>query len=327
MTRRKWQTSIGIGLSLLLASWQSLTCAAAFAADPASPANFEKSLPARQSQPAVPIRLAALSAGSLPALTPGAVEAASLLGILPKVERLRQLGQAHPDGQPMTDEEMALKVDILDRVMGGSLEVRMVAGRIDRELSWAFNGQGMLQARRQKLLNYLFAATFMQGGVLGVLSGPAFLDKKPQVGTELLLLASSIGLALSSISFVVARTSPTKHIDSETTVLAYVFDLNPPEPLHKPDVVTKFMRAVPPDAKDNKTRVQSLMEGWKKGHFLRSTDQISLRKLAAYQNQGENLKENISLLGSRIRMLFDTQWTIEQLDAELLELLRATDVS
>jgi len=143
-------------------------------------------------------------------LTPGAKEAATLLGILPKVEQLIQMRDARGVEGPITDQEMALKVDVLDRVLRGSLEVRMVSDRIDRELAWAFNGQGMLQGRKQKTLNYLFAANFMQGGILGIVSGPMFLHGLPIAGTDLLLLASSIGLGLSTISFVEIMKSPGK---------------------------------------------------------------------------------------------------------------------
>ncbi len=321
-TARKLHTPIRIGLSVLLACSQSLACAAAFGADTTSNVQAHEETPVKIAQTA-PVQL---RASAVPVLTPGAIEAANLLGIMPKVERLRQLGQNHVDGQPMSDEEMALKVDIMDRIMGGSLEVRMTAGRIDRELAWSFSGQGMLQAKRQKILNYLFAANFMQGGILGTLSGPMFLDKKPQVGTELLLLASSIGLFLSTVSFAEARVQHSKHMDDETTVLAYVYNLNPPEPHHKPEIITKFMRSVPPGATDNRTRVQALMDQWQRGRYLRSTDETNLRKLSAYQPDDAHWKENISLLSARIRMLFDTQSTIEEFDGELLDLMRACDV-
>jgi len=69
-------------------------------------------------------------------LTPGGKEAATLLGILPKVDRLIELRQARGADSPISDEELGLKVDVLDRVLRGTLEVRMVSDRIDRELSW-----------------------------------------------------------------------------------------------------------------------------------------------------------------------------------------------
>ena len=50
-----------------------------------------------------------------------------------------------------------------------------------------------------------------------------------------------------------------------------------------------------------------------------------LNKLAAVTPPGTKYREDIKLLGDRIRMLYDVQWTIEQLDAELLELMRATN--
>jgi len=247
-----------------------------------------------------------------------------LLGIAPKVDRLIQLGQ-QPNHDATSDEELALKVDVLDRVIGGSLEVRMVADRIDRELAWAFSGQGMLNARRQKLLNYLFTANFMQGGILGTLSGPMFLHGQPDVGTELLLLASAIGLSLSTVSFIAAR-SGSKPIDGGTTVLADVFHLSQPEPDHNPEMVWKFLNSAPPQSTDNKTRIESLIAGWRKGRYLRSSEQRELQKLAALDGVTAKDRENVGLVSNRIRMLFDTQWTLEQLDGELLDILRATNI-
>lgn len=260
-----------------------------------------------------------------PSMTPGAIEAAKLLNILPKVERLIELNQQRTS-DAMSDEELALKVDIMDRTLKGAMEVRVVADRIDRELSWAFNSQGGMLAKRQKILNFLFAANFLQGGTLGVLSGPMFLHGNPRAGTELLLLGSSIGLGLSFVSFYEARTGSRK-IDSETTVLAEVYDLPHPDWLHQPDVVYRFMKSVPPGSTDNKTRVQALIDKWKQQHRLRSTEEKNLVKLAAVEPAASKYHETIRLVGDRIRMLFDTQYTVEQLDGEFLDLLRATDVN
>jgi hypothetical protein len=268
------------------------------------------------------------SSSSSSTLNPQAREVAILLGILPKVERLMELKRARVSqgAEGMSDEELALKVDVLDRVLDGTLEVRMVSDRIDRELSWSFTGQGMLQAKRQKILNYLFTLNFVQGGTLGIISGPLFLHHLNIAGTEMLLLASSIGLGLSAISLLQMR-SGHKSIDGETTVLANVFQLPQPEPPHRLDTVVKFMTSVPPESKDNKTRIESLVEEWKRGHYLRSTDPAHLKKLAAVQPEAQEFRENIRLISERIRMLFDTQWTVQQLDGEMLELMRAIDAS
>jgi hypothetical protein len=273
-------------------------------------------------------RIAYASTTPTIALTPGAKEAATLLGIMPKIDRLIQLRQTREArGEEMiSDDELALRVEVLDKVMSGCLEVRMVSDRIDRELSWSFASQGMLQAKRQRILNYLFTANFMQSGILGTISGPMFLHGKPVVGTELLLLASSIGLGLSTASFVETR-SGSKKIDGETTVLAHIFELPMTEPPHRFDTVVKFMTSVPPGSTTNKTRRQELIEGWKRGHYLRSTSEKNLEKLSALQPAAQKYKENISLISRRIRMLFDAQWSVQQLDGEMLDLLRATDIN
>lgn len=269
--------------------------------------------------------------GSSIPLSPGAKEAAQLLGLMPYVQRLYEL-KATGNSEPgvMSDEQLALRVQLLDKILEQSLEVRVVADRIDRELAWTYTGKGMLEARRQKRLNYLFTANFMQGGILGVLSGPQFLDHHPNTGGELLLVASSVGLLLSSLSLVASR-SGTKKMDGEQTVLADVYSLNQPgTPLsspgeHDPIVVMKFLNSVPPNSLEHKTRKEALIEAWKKGQYLKNHSEEHLNKLAVVTPPGTKYREDIKLLGDRIRMLYDVQWTIEQLDAELLELMRATN--
>ena len=264
-------------------------------------------------------------------MTPGAKEAAQLLGLMPHVQKLYEL-RATNNSEPgvMSDEQLALRVQLLDKILEQSLEVRVVADRIDRELAWTFTGKGMLEGQRQKRLNYLFTANFMQGGILGVLSGPQFLSHHPNTGGELLLVASSVGLLLSSLSLVAAR-SGTKKMDGEQTVLADVYSLNsattnPLTPTeHDPAVVMKFLNSVPPNSLDHKTRREALIEAWKKGQYLRDSSEKHLNKLAVVQPAGTKYREDIKLLGDRIRMLYDVQWTIEQLDSELLDLMRATN--
>ena len=220
-------------------------------------------------------------------------------------------------------KELGLKVDLMDRIMGGCLEVRVVSDRIDRELAWSWTSKGMLEAKRQKVLNLLFTANFMQGGILGVLSGPFFLHGKNHLGSELLLIGSSIGLVLSGAAFVEAR-SGTKPIDGGTTVLANVFQLSGATDVHHPEVVLKFLDAVPPGAVNGRTRREELIDSWKRANYLRSTQEKLLNKLSVTP-EGEQYRENIGLIGARIRMLFDCQWTVEQLDGDFLDLLRALD--
>lgn len=264
-------------------------------------------------------------------LSPGATEAAEILGILPKVQRLirlRRNDSGSGDPSELSNEALSLKVDVLDRILGQSLEVRVVADRIDRELSWSWASRQMLDGRRQKRLNFLFAANFMQGGLLGIVAGNEFLkhNPDPKLGSELLLIASGVGLALSTLSFMEALGQGKKPVDGGTTVLAEIFDMSQAQPQRGTDRVFKFLNAVPPKAVDGKTRRQALLESWKQRNYFRSSDQHKLLRLAAVRTEEERVTENIRVLTSRIRMLYDTQWAVEQFDSELLDLLRATDL-
>ncbi|MBP7861137.1 hypothetical protein KA183_05600 [bacterium] len=268
--------------------------------------------------------------GQAVALTPGAREAANLLGILPKVERLLQLKQQRQGNEtaPLSDEELGLKVDVLDKVLGASMEVRMVSGRIDRDLSWAFAGQGALNAKQQKILNTIFTVNFMQIGTLGVLSGPAFLNGRGALGSELLLLASSIGLVLSMLAFAQTNIGYKKAVDGDATILTDVLKVQKPVSTeHESKLVVEFLDSVPPGTRDGKTRSQALIENWKKGKYLRNMSEPNLEKLSAVVPSGKKYKIGAAEFNKRIRMLFDTQYTIELFHEQLVELLRAAEIS
>ena len=113
-------------------------------------------------------------------------------------------------------------------------------------------------------------------------------------------------------------------MDGETSVLADIFGLKQSSDMqHRPDVVIKYMNSVAPISANNQTRREALMAGWKRGHYLRSTEEKQLARAAAIQMPGARNRENIGDLGNRIRMLYDVQWSVEQLDGDLLELMRA----
>jgi hypothetical protein len=49
--------------------------------------------------------------------------------------------------------------------------------------------------------------------------------------------------------------------------------------------------------------------------------------MAALESAVGKQRENIRLISDRIRMLFDTQYTVQELDVELLDLLRVADIN
>jgi hypothetical protein len=89
----------------------------------------------------------------------------------------------------------------------------------------------------------------------------------------------------------------------------------------------KFLNSVPPQSLSKKTRIENLMDGWQRAHYLRSTSESNLQKMAALESAVGKQRENIRLISDRIRMLFDTQYTVQELDVELLDLLRVADIN
>ena len=129
---------------------------------------------------------------------------------------------------------------------------------------------------------------------------------------NLLLLASSIGLGLSTISFIEAR-SGSKKMDMDPTVLTYIYGLDAPDPVHKPVIILKYLAAVPPHSNADKTRIEILKEGWQKGHYLKSTQERDLERLAGLEPENVKFSEDLAPLFSEnsyaVRYTMDNRTT------------------
>jgi hypothetical protein len=257
------------------------------------------------------------------ALKPEAIEVARLLKIQPQVARLMALRAGSMI--PVSDtEQLDLEVLLLEKILGGALEVRNVVDRIDHEKHYELDiVLSDLIRKRHAAIQLNNTANFTQTGVQKSIANALYIKGKATYATEILMVMSGVNIGLSTLALYQARGGKRK-LDSETNVLAHLFELDPPDRYRLSPFMAEFLNSVPPGAKTATTRKQQLVEHWKKHQILNEgADQKRLKRLSAMQEMHGKRSESIELVTTRIRMLFDVRALVETLDGGLLDLLSA----
>ncbi len=256
-------------------------------------------------------------------VSPAAYEAAKLLKVRREVARLIQLRRQYGN-HVATIEQLRLEIFILERILGGALEVRSVLGRIDREKSYEYDVVlSQLTAARDRAVLLANTANFTEIGALKSIAAGKFWAEEKVHAIEILMVMSSISMLLGALAVQLDRGGKRK-LDSYTNVLANIFDLNQPDEYKFSPLISEYLNAVPPNSKHNLTRKQRIIAHWKEHKVLSIEDKPKeFKKFASLEELRNKRTDSIKLVNRRLRMLFDTRALIESLDANLLELLNA----
>lgn len=274
-----------------------------------------------------PYTINATTSGETPGkISADALEVATLLGILPQVEKLRQLKSqsTQAPGSIPSDEQLALELFVMEKVFGAAMQVRTVADRIDGELAYAYDVRSILTAKRDRNLNYDFIANFGQGSALGSTAGGLFLGAQP-LAANLCLLSTSGFSILLTLAALKMQSGGKRVSDSGTNMLAHYLDLNPGPENQYPDLVWKYLNAVPAGA--TMSRRQQTLEHWRAARRVNERSDKAKRAVAAMPATNVPQKESIGLLTDRTFMLHYVHADVEQLDSSLLDLLKYMDLN
>ena len=276
---------------------------------------------------AKPYTINATTSGETPGkISADALEVANLMGILPQVERLRQLKSQSPQAPGVVpgDEQMALELYLMEKVFGASLQARTVADRIDGELAYAYDVRSILTAKRDKALNYDFIANFGQGSALGSTAGGLFLGNQPLAANLCLLTTSGFSILLT-LAALKMQSGGKRTSDSGVNMLAQYLNLEPGPENQYPDLVWKYLNAVPAGA--TVSRRQQTLVHWRAAKRINEDLDKAKRAVASMPISDKPQKESIGLLTDRTFMLHYVHADVEQLDSSLLDLLKYMDLN
>lgn len=219
-------------------------------------------------------------------------------------------------------QTLALDLYVIEKILGGALEVRQLVDRIDQEKHYQFDILLPQLVRVSNRVNLLTnTATFTEIGVLKNIAGGAFTRQKNVSGTELLLTMDAIAVLLSTANLAYLKLYRHKQ-DSQVNELANVFKFDTPSRTHFSSLVSSYLEGIPPGSENGISRKQKLLNHWKQAGLLPKKER-SKEVLASMPSMHDKRVETIELVGKRVRMLFDLKGTVETLDSGLLQLLTA----
>lgn len=196
------------------------------------------------------------------ALSPSAVQTASIIGVEPLLARLSSLTAARePGATSMSLEELSLHQQITEAVVIASLNVDSVVDQIDNERAQIVELQSILLAKRQRAIGTTNLATLALSTGLGAVSGVLqFSETTKGVG-------NAIGFAAGGLSTLLSfRSLRQQHSEGRPawvlpSMLAPFFS----EPLENdayPADTWGFLNSTPDGAASLASRRERLLAQW-----------------------------------------------------------------
>lgn len=252
-------------------------------------------------------------------LSAGAAEAARLLRVKPLLDELKSL-----QGAPESDSRvMQLRICLLESVLAGYLDVQIAADKCQEEMNYQYDVVlAQMMARRGRFLQKTFEANFIQSGTLGACAGWSYLNGYTKAGNQCFMVANSMGIAISTISFIATHGGWRKN-QTPPNSLAEFFELKNGNDHAFSPMVWNYLNSPSPKRGDTKSRRQFLRELWAK-NAVANIDLKDRRNLEKLGSMPSCKWDTIKLVLNRIALLESLQEQFGDFDAELLSLLRET---
>jgi hypothetical protein len=266
-----------------------------------------------------PKAMSRVSPAGEPILSEEAKLVATSLGILPKLE---QLQQARLAGGVSVDT-VVTRQDCTEAILQSGLEVRTIAGRIDRELSNAGEVLAYLAERRDRAVRLNTYADLISGGITGVLSGGLKIADAAGVTPDIIDTAEGALQTGISTWALQQQAGEQRKQQGIPSILTHLFQERSSAQADYPASVWAYLSSPLPAAQSNASRLDILVDRWLKlglcfTHRGHGPPRERALKVAGHL---ETHKVTIDVLEDRIAMLNDLRATIVQMDSDLLELM------
>jgi hypothetical protein len=251
-------------------------------------------------------------------LSRGALEAARLLRIDAPVAELIGLNRGNVQNEP----RLELESYILEKVLAGTLDVRIGTDKVDQELHYSHDiVLDQLLAARGQALQQNFEANFIQNGSIDAVAHYLFLKGYPKAGNELFVISDAIGTCLSTLALVQTHGGRRDHVGGPNS-LADLFELQP-SLYHFSPLISEFLNSPSTESTTGQTRKEFLHDIWKKTRIstMNLDSQKNRHKLAAMP---DTKYDTIKIATNRVSLLQSLKANLEFFDGDLLELMQQT---
>lgn len=252
-----------------------------------------------------------------------AEQVAQILRLSTTMERLKSLQQSRGCESPATAEELSLRQDILETVLGAAFDVDGVMAEIDNERARLMEMRAGLQNRRDHAVNLLNAANLVTGTGIGIaVNALQFSDSTANIGNAL-GVGSGVASTVLSIIGIHKQRGPISGIGRTPNMLAPLFGKEPVLSTYYPPSVFEYLQSPPPAAPGQGVRLDQLKSAWiQEGRTLPVGAPKSEAKLTALTaSEKPKLKISIDDLTDRIAMLTDVSGRVSLMKRDLGELM------
>lgn len=240
-------------------------------------------------------------------------QAVEMLGVSEQVEQLHQFGK---NGGAHSEEALLIKGLLLKKILRAVLEVRQACNKVDLELAYTYDIMRK-EERRNRAVSELFnLANFAQLSTFYTMEPFVRIHQQFVTSAIFTTTSGSLNTAISTASRVYNHMAKASHV-SPPSVLANIVDGKPVDATGLPPLVEKFLDSRAPVS--GKTRRQELFDTWLSRWNIDASKEENLCGIA------DRDKASVSLLRSRILLLWSLHTVLQDFDRYLLALLKSLD--
>jgi len=260
-----------------------------------------------------------------PPLAADAEQIANKIGIMPPVQRLRELTSACNQSSAITVEELALHQRITEAVAMASLDVDAVVAEIDYERAQILEVRDVLMSAQTRKINLLSLANIVAGTGSGILTNAMqFSDRTALAGDAVGVGGGAAGVVLSILGLRVQGGKASLGI--APNMLAPLFGRPPELRSIYPQDVWAYLNTAP--ASDPRIHVpwrEELINQWVQQKRIGPPDApASQKKIELLTSRiTEHKRLPIDVLTDRTLMLVDLRARVGLMNRDLRDLLGA----
>ncbi len=232
----------------------------------------------------------------------------ALLGMDAALQTLRDMQARRVCGAAPDLVELGARQEVLELVTTAQLDVDAALSEIAAERSDLFDQRATLQARRDRTVGYLNAASLITGSGVGVVVNATQLRNSSAIPGDYVGVGSGVVSTILSIVATRKMQGGRQSVGSIPNMLAPLFDERPALQTHYPVAVMRFLESVPAGEDPSRgTRLEQMRERWvRQGRIGSSGSAKDRAKVDALtSSQDSEIRLSIGDMADRIAMLDD----------------------
>jgi hypothetical protein len=255
-----------------------------------------------------------------------ALQMARIIGVESEIEKLSSLVAAQGAGAApgLSLEELSLRQQITDAIIGASLDVDSVAAEIDYEREQTVELRSLWRYKRDRAIGSTNLAVLAAGTGLGIVSGLLQFSKTTSsAGNAIGFAAGGISTLFSLRSFrqVHGGKRPAWVLPN---MLAEFLGQPEEQHSHYPDDIRAYLNSVPSEAASQASRKEQMLAGWMAAGRIGPPDSPQWKQRIALltSTNAADKDLNIELMNERAAMLADVDDQVLLMKHDLADLVR-----